>query len=140
MCGGAEHDADTRDGLAGWWLRTDASVPQYTSVIKRMGATAGATLQTGKGATAETTLQFGVKKAGQRVAGLSKVAWEKKIAFTLRHLCAGPLEIKIIVLHHKSEMVGVFLVCKKGSLRLILSKVPRSAAHASSDVKTLPIT
>ena len=27
-------DADTRDGLAGLWLCTDASEPQHTSVIK----------------------------------------------------------------------------------------------------------
>ena len=33
MCSDVEHDAGTRYGLAGLWLCTDASEPQYTSVI-----------------------------------------------------------------------------------------------------------
>ena len=33
QCKNEGHDADTRDGLAGMWLCTDASELQYTSVM-----------------------------------------------------------------------------------------------------------
>ena len=38
-CNGVEHDADTRDGYAGLWLRTDDSEPQYASVLQGGRAT-----------------------------------------------------------------------------------------------------